>query len=274
MLRVVRLLLKYPAGIIACVFLLALATISAAAPLVVGDPLQISTSTLSPPSLGHPLGTDDLGRDLAAGMIYGARVSLVVGLLAAAAATLLGSAIGAAAGFYGGLFDTLVMRLAEIFQVFPSFVLAALIVALTGPGLVQVIVVISLLAWPQTARVMRGEVLRVKESSFVKAVRCLGISERAILIQEIIPNAMAPVVALGTLIVGHAILLEAALSFFGLSDPEIASWGQMLSNGQRLLSNAWWASLFPGAAIFLTVLAFNIVGDALGKAFNTRQGRA
>jgi peptide/nickel transport system permease protein len=268
-----RLLRKYPAGVIACAFLLALGVAAAAAPLIVGDPMQISGGTLLPPSPGHPLGTDDLGRDLAAGLIYGARVSLAVGLLAAAAATLLGGAIGAAAGFYGGILDTAVMRLAEIFQVFPNFVLAALIVALAGPGLVQVIAVISVLAWPQTARLMRGEVLRVSQSSFVKAVRCLGVSERAILVREIIPNAMAPVIALGTLIIGHAILLEAALSFFGLSNPEIVSWGQMLNNGQRLLSNAWWVSLFPGAAIFATVLAFNILGDALGKAFNTRRGR-
>jgi peptide/nickel transport system permease protein len=270
---VVRVVARYPAGAIAFVFLVGLAAIAIAAPLIAGDPFQISSEIMAPPSFDRPLGTDDLGRDVVSGMIYGARVSLMVGVLAASAATVLGSAIGAVAGFNGGFVDTLVMRIAEIFQVVPSFVLAALIVAVSHAGLTQVIIVISLLAWPQTARLMRGEVLRIKELEFVKATRCLGISERAILFGEIIPNAMAPVIAFGTLIIGNAILLEAALSFLGLSTLNSVSWGQMLNNGQRLLSNAWWLSVFPGAAIFLTVLMFNLLGDALGSVFRVGRGR-
>jgi peptide/nickel transport system permease protein len=270
---VIRIVARYPAGSVAFVFLVVLAAIAIAAPLIADNPFQISSEIMVPPSIGRPLGTDDLGRDVLAGMIYGTRVSLMVGVLAASAATLLGSAIGAAAGFYGGFIDTFVMRIAEIFQVVPSFVLAALIVAVSHSGLMQVIIVISLLAWPQTARLMRGEVLRMKELDFVKATRCLGISEHAILLREIIPNAMVPVIALGALIIGNAILLEASLSFLGLSTLESVSWGQMLNNGQRLLSNAWWLSIFPGAAIFLTVLMFNLLGDALGRAFSVGRGR-
>jgi peptide/nickel transport system permease protein len=163
------------------------------------------------------------------------------------------------------------MRISEIFQVLPTFILAAVIVALSGPGLPQVIVVIAILAWPQTARVMRGEVMRIKQLDFVAALHCLGIGETEILLREIIPNALAPVLAVGTLIVGQAILLEASLGYLGLSSPEIVSWGRMLNDGQRFLFNAWWLSLFPGAAIFLTVLAFNLGGDAVSAALDPRQ---
>ena len=162
------------------------------------------------------------------------------------------------------------MRIAEVFQVVPSFILAAVIVALSGPGLTRVVSVIALLAWPQAARLMRGEVMRVKGLEFVDAVRCLGVREPVILATEVIPNALAPVLAAGTLIVAQAILLEAALSFLGLSSADLVSWGRMLNSGQRFLYNAWWLSVFPGAAIFLTVLAFNLLGDAVGAALNPR----
>jgi peptide/nickel transport system permease protein len=194
-----------------------------------------------------------------------------VGLLAAVAATLLGGLIGAFAGYRGGAFDLIVMRIAEIFQVLPTFILAAVIIALSRPGLPQVIIVIAALAWPQTARLMRGEVMRIKQMDFVAAVRCLGIGDGAILLREIVPNSLAPVLAVGTLIVGQAILLEASLGFLGLSSPEIVSWGRMLNSGQRFLFNAWWLSVFPGTAIFLTVLAFNLTGDAIGAAMDPRR---
>ena len=157
------------------------------------------------------------------------------------------------AGYYGGFLDTAVMRTSELFQVLPTFILAAVIVALSGPGLVQVVGVISVLAWPQTARLIRGEVLRVKEMEYVYAVRCLCYSESVILAREVIPNAITPTLALGTLIVGQAMLLEAGLSFLGLSNPDVMSWGRMLNSGQRFLSNAWWLSFFPGCAILVTV---------------------
>jgi peptide/nickel transport system permease protein len=259
------------AGAVAGIYILLLVAAMLAVELLPGtDPHAISGDVMVPPSAEHLLGTDELGRDVMLGILHGIRVSLTVGVAAALGATVLGILVGASAGFYGGLVDLLVMRISEIFQVVPSFILAAVIVALSGPGLTQVVAVISLLAWPQVARLMRGEVMRVKQLEFVDAVRCLGVRELTILTGEIVPNALTPALAAGSLVVGQAILLEAALSFFGLSSVDIVSWGRMLNSGQRFLFNAWWLSVFPGAAIFLTVLAFNLLGDALGSALNPR----
>jgi peptide/nickel transport system permease protein len=267
-----RMTMSQPAGLAAVAFVSLLAFLAVCAPLLFsGDPNQITENVMRAPSFAHPFGTDELGRDGLASVVYGARVSLIVGLLAAAAATLLGGLIGAFAGYRGGAFDLIVMRVAEIFQVLPTFILAAVIIALSRPGLPQVIIVIAVLAWPQTARLMRGEVMRIKQMDFVAAARCLGIGDSAILLREIVPNSLAPVLAVGTLIVGQAILLEASLGFLGLSSPEIVSWGRMLNSGQRFLFNAWWLSVFPGTAIFLTVLAFNLAGDALGAAMDPRR---
>jgi len=261
-------------GLGAALYVILLVVIATLIPLVPGiDPRALSDKAMQPPSTEHWLGTDELGRDVLSGILWGAQVSVAVGFAAALMASLLGIAIGAAAGYYGGLLDLLMMRIAEIFQVVPSFILAAFIVALSGPGLTRVVLVIALLAWPQVARLMRGEVMRVKQLEFVDAVRCLGLPEPTILATEVIPNALAPVLAAGTLIVGQAILLEAALSFLGLSSADLVSWGRMLNSGQRFLYNAWWLSLFPGAAIFVTVLAFNLLGDAIGAALNPRTVR-
>jgi len=265
---------KHPSGVAAGLFIVLLALIA----LTVGffhnlDPYVLSDDSMAAPSADFLLGSDELGRSVLAGVLHGTRVSLTVGFFAALMATGMGILIGAAAGFYGGRLDTAVMRVSEFFQVIPSFILAAVIVAMTGTGLAQIIAVVGLLAWPQVARVMRGEVMRVKQLEFVDAVRCLGISERRILFGEVIPNAVAPVLAVGTLIVGQAILLEASLSFLGLSSAELVSWGRMLNSGQRFLFNAWWLSFFPGTAIFLTVLAFNLFGDAVAAVFNPRNAR-
>lgn len=233
-------------------------------------PNVISQTTFAPPSLSYPLGTDELGRNVLVQLLYGIRTSLTVGLLAALSATFIGITIGAMAGFAGGAVETVMMRITEIFQVMPTFILASVIVALAGPGLAQVIAVIAILSWPQTARLMRGEVLRVKTLEFVDAMRCLGMREASILWFEVVPNAVAPVIALGTLIIGQAILLEASLSFFGLTTPDIPSWGQMLSSGQRFFYQAWWLSVLPGVAILVTVLAFNVLGDCVSDAFSPR----
>jgi peptide/nickel transport system permease protein len=234
------------------------------------DPHQISDSAMAGPSLEHLFGTDELGRDMLLSVLCGSQVSLAVGVSAALGATLLGVMLGAAAGFWGGWLDLAVMRISEMFQVVPSFILAAVIVSLSGTGLAQVVAVIVLLAWPQIARITRGEVMRIKQLEFVDAVRCLGMREWEILATEVVPNAIAPVLAAGTLVVAQAILLEASLSFLGLSSADIISWGRMLNAGQRFLFNAWWMSVFPGMAIFFTVLAFNLLGDAVGSALNPR----
>jgi peptide/nickel transport system permease protein len=265
---------EHRAGVVGLAFIALLIVAGIAAPFVLGhDPAALSNDVMVAPSGAHWFGTDELGRDVFAGMNQGVQVSLTVGFAAALAASVLGILIGATAGFFGGKVDLALMRFSEMFQVMPSFILAAVIVALAGPGLTRVVGVIAILAWPQVARVMRGEVLRVRQLEFVDAVRCLGVREEAILLREVIPNAIAPVLAVGTLIVGQAILLEAALSFLGLSSADLISWGRMLNSGQRLLFNAPWLSIFPGAAIFLTVLAFNLVGDAVGAALDPKGRR-
>lgn len=258
-------------GIFAAFFILLLIAVTLTVPWIYNvDPMSISNATLRPPSSDHLLGTDELGRDMLNLLIYGIRVSLSVGMLAALVACVLGVLVGAWAGYFGGRIDMFLMRISEIFQVLPTFVLAAVIVAMLGPGTTRVIAVIAILSWPQVALVMRSEVYRVKQIEFVEAVRCLGYCEIYILVAEVVPNALRSVVALGTLIVGQAILIEASLSFLGLSSPDVVSWGGMLNSGQRYLFNAWWLSVLPGIAIFLTVLAFNFVGDALNTAFNPK----
>jgi peptide/nickel transport system permease protein len=270
----IRSLARHPSGLAAGVFIAVLLVLALGVGFVPQlDPHALSNESMQAPSAQFPLGTDELGRSVLAGVIHGIRVSLAVGFFAALFATVIGIIVGSAAGFYGGWLDTAVMRISEFFQVIPGFILAAVIVAMTGTGLTQIIAVVSLLAWPQVARVMRGEVMRVKQLEFVDAVRCLGLPERTVLVGEVVPNAVAPVLAVGTLIVGQAILLEASLSFLGLSSAELVSWGRMLNSGQRFLFNAWWLSFFPGTAIFVTVLAFNLFGDAVGAVLNPRTAR-
>jgi peptide/nickel transport system permease protein len=235
------------------------------------SPSQISTDNLQSPFGHYILGTDELGRSVAIQLIFGLRVSLLVGLLSALVATVLGIAVGAVAGYFGRWLDVVLMRVTEVFQVMPSFILAALIVALLGAGLSRVIAVIAILSWPEAARVMRSEVIRIRELEYVDAARSLGIGEWRVMLGEVIPNALGPVAAVGTLIIGRAILLEASLSFFGLSSADVPSWGRMLNSGQRFLFQAWWLSVFPGVAIFVTVLLFNIFGDAVTRALDPRR---
>ncbi len=249
----------------------AIALVTFTIPIV--DPHQLSSDVLKAPTPQHFFGTDELGRDVFTGVVYGIQTSLLVGFSAALIASVLGILIGAISGFYGGWVDMVVMRITEMFQVLPTFIFAAVVVAMSGPGLSRVVIVIALLAWPQVARVMRGEVMRVKQLEYVNVARCQGYTESTILFREVIPNSVAPVLAVGTLIVGQAILLEAGLSFFGLTNVETISWGRMLYSGQRFLFNGWWMSVFPGLAILFTVLAFNLVGDALGSALDPRRNR-
>ena len=235
------------------------------------DPTQISDAAIQPPSRLHWFGTDELGRDVFSGAIYGARVSLMVGISAAIAASCLGLIIGALSGYFGGLADLIFMRIAELFQILPTFLLAALVIAVSQPGLPQVIIVIAALSWPQPARLMRSEVMRLKGMDFVTLVRCLGVGEGRILLREVVPNALGPSLAIAPLIIGHAILVEVSLGYLGLTDVDVISWGRMLSTGQRFLLNGWWMSMFPGVAILLTTLAFNIIGDHIETVLDPRR---
>jgi peptide/nickel transport system permease protein len=248
-------------------------TVAVAAPLIApGDPSRVGTHPLQPPSGGFVFGTDDLGRDVLQGIIHGARTSLTVGIVAAGMAGLIGVLVGGIAGYFGGLLDEVVMRLAEFVQVLPRFFLALLGVTFIGPGLETIILLIGLTSWPLTARLFRGEVLRLREQEYVAASRALGARDGRILGRVILPNALPPVIAQLSLQVATAILIEAGLAFLGLGDPTVASWGAMLYNGQRFMRQAWWLAAFPGLALSLMVLGMNLLGDGLTAAQNPRWG--
>jgi peptide/nickel transport system permease protein len=263
---------RAPQAVVAVVFVAVVLLMAIGAPLFAhADPFSGSADALKPPlTSGALLGTDHLGRDVWAQLVYGARVSLAVGGLAAASSALIGVIVGALAGFLGGIVDATLMRLSEFFQTLPRFVLALIIVALFGAGLVKLILVIAILSWPQTARVVRASFLSLREAPFVDAARVGGMSAGAIILYEVLPNVLAPIVVAASLDVAAAILLEAGLGFFGLGDPNLVSWGSMLNQAQQYLRQAWWMSLFPGLAISLVVLAFNVIGDGLNDALNPR----
>ncbi len=235
------------------------------------DPHSTSRAAFAPPfAPGHFLGTDNLGRDILSQVIWGSRVSLLVGLAAAATATLIGVAVGALAGYLGGWFDELLMRVTEFFQVIPRFVLALIVVAFFGSGLLNLILVIGLLSWPQTARLVRSQYLSHKTLPYVDAGRALGMRNARLMFMQILPNVMGPVLVVASLDVAQAILLEASLGFFGLGDPNLTSWGGMLNSAQTFIRRAWWMSVFPGIGITLAVLGFNLFGDGLTEAYDPR----
>lgn len=269
-------LLRRKATVLALVFLVLLVAAALFAPLVTGyDPLGGGNDALLPPlSPAHWLGTDDLGRDIWARVLYGTRISLTVGVASALFAVIAGVIVGAIAGYFGSWIDTLLMRVAEFFQTLPRFVVALIVIALFGTSVFKMIVVIAALSWPQLARVVRASVATLRQSQFVDAARVAGMGSGAIIVREILPNVAAPIIVLGSLDIAMAILIEASLSFFGLGDPNHVSWGAMLNDAQQYLRSAWWMSAFPGLAIALTVLSFNMLGDALNDALNPRgEGR-
>jgi len=238
--------------------------------LAASDPLRVGGDAFAPPGAAYWFGTDNQGRDIWSGILHGAQVSLAVGFLAAITSSSIGVAVGAAAGFHGGWVDSFLMRVTELFQIMPRFFLALIIISLFGAGIGKVIFVIGVLSWPPTARLIRAEFLTLKHRDFIEAARATGIGDLTLCFRQILPNAMAPAVVAGSLDIAQAILLEASLSFFGLGDPNLISWGTMLYNAQGYLRQGWWLSIFPGAAIFLAVLAFNLVGDGINEALNPR----
>ncbi len=217
-----------------------------------------------------PLGSDVLGRDVYSGLIMGARVSLLIGVSAALAGLLIGITVGALAGYFGGMVDTALMKLTELFQAIPHIVLAIVLVAIFHPSVVSIVVAISVVSWPSVARLVRGEFLSLKERDYVHASILAGQSRLQIIVFQILPNAAGPIVVMGSLMVATAILTESALSFLGLSDPNVMTWGYMIGAGKTALRTAWWAVALPGLAILLTVLAINLVGEGLSDGLNTR----
>jgi peptide/nickel transport system permease protein len=220
-----------------------------------------------------PLGTDMLGRDIATGLVHGARVSLLIGLISTLGALLIGVPLGAVAGYAGGLVDDALMRFTEFFQTIPSFALAIVLVAILQPSLGSIVLAIGLVSWPPVARLVRGEVLSLKTREYVQAAVTIGESTPRIILGQILPNTIAPIIVMGSLMVASAILLESSLSFLGLGDPNLMSWGYMVGAGRTRLLDAWWISFFPGFAIFLTVLALNLTGEGLNDALNPRLSR-
>lgn len=217
-----------------------------------------------------PLGTDVLGRDLLAGLLYGARVSLAVGIAATLAATLLGTAIGAAAGYFGGAVDRVLMAVTEIFQTTPPFVLAVVVVAAFKPSLPTIIGAIGLVFWPALARLVRGQFIQLMQQEFVQAGILMGASDVRMILVHLLPNALTPIVVSSSLMVASAILLEAGLAFLGLGDPNIMSWGYIVGAGREVLRTDWYVTAIPGVAILLSVLSISLVGEGLNDALNPR----
>jgi peptide/nickel transport system permease protein len=222
---------------------------------------------------GLPLGADALGRDIAAGIVHGSRVSLLIGLTATATALAVGVAMGAVAGYSGGWVDDVLMRVADAFQTIPPFLLAIVIVVVVRPSASTIILAIAAVSWPTIARLTRAEFLRLRESDFVASCRMIGMSDSAIIFRQILPNAAAPIVVSASVMAATAILAEAGLSFLGLGDPNVISWGAMIGMGRSDFRAAWHLIAAPGAAIVLTVLALNLLGDGLNDALNPRSRR-
>lgn len=237
------------------------------------DPFASVAPPLSPPSRAHVLGTDDLGRDLLAGVVHGARTSLLVVLSVTLLASSIGVTIGAVAGYRAGTTDDALMRLTEFVQVVPRFFLAVLVIALFGPGLDRLVLVLGLTSWPSIARVVRAETLSLARREFVEAAQALGAPAWRVLSRHVLPNALPAAVIVVSVNAGTVILMEAGLGFIGLGDPHAISWGYLANNAQRFLRVAWWMALFPGAAIALAVLGLNLLGDGLNDLLDPRARR-
>ena len=222
---------------------------------------------------GLLLGTDALGRNVLAGLAHGAYVSLLVGLVSTIVALAIGVPEGAAAGYFAGRIDDALMRFTEFFQTIPSFALAIVLLAIFQPSLTFVIIAISIVSWPPVARLVRGEVLSLRTREFVEAASLSGLGNLQIITRHILPNALPPIIVLASLMVAQAILLESSLSFLGLGDPNIMSWGYMIGAARTVIRTAWWLSFLPGMAILLTVLALNLIGEGLNDALNPRLTR-
>ncbi len=261
----------YGAGIVAALFI-----ISFLAPYLTPyapDDLD-AYHVLLPPSTAHWLGTDELGRDVLTRIIYGARISLKVGFVSVGIAALIGTVAGLFAGYYGGWIDQVLMRFVDIMLCFPTFFLMLAVIAMLEPSIWYIMIIIGLTGWMGVARLVRAEVLSLRERDFVLAARAIGASDLRIIFVHILPNALSPVIVTATLGVAGAILTESALSFLGIGvQPPVPSWGNMLTAGKDYLEFAWWLSLFPGLAILVTVIAYNLVGEGLRDALDPRTSR-
>ena len=259
-------------AMVGAMIVLGMFVLATVAPLLSGDPGAIDIARrLQSPSWSHPLGTDDLGRDVLVRIFYGARISLLVGFVAVGIATFIGILVGALAGFYGSWVDAVVMRFVDIMLCFPSFFLILAVIAFLEPSIWNIMIIIGLTSWMGVARLVRAEFLSLRERDFVVAIRALGARDARIIFRHILPNALSPVLVSATLGVAGAILTESALSFLGIGvQPPTPSWGNMLIAGKQTLGTAWWLSVFPGLAILITVLGYNLLGEGIRDALDPR----
>lgn len=259
-------------AVIGLIILITVFVIAACASLIFPeDPFRLAGKPMSGPGLnGFLLGSDTLGRDVASGIAHGARTSLLIGGLATAVAVFIGAVLGGLAGYYGGWIDDILMRVTEMFQTIPSFLFAILLVAIMKPSIQSIIIAIAVVSWPAVARLVRGEFISLRNREFVQACHIVGMGDLRIMMAEILPNCLSPIIVAGSLMVATAILIESGLSFLGLGDPNIISWGFQIGAGRTVLRSAWWVCTFPGVAILLTVLAINLVGEGLNDALNPR----
>ena len=233
--------------------------------VMLGKPMQWPGSEAA-----HPLGTDMLGRDILTGVFYGARVSLIIGTVATASALLIGTIVGAFAGYHGGLVDNILMRITEIFQTIPPFVFAVVIVAIFTPTIYTEILAIGTISWPTIARLARGEFIALRNREFVQAGNMIGMMPTRIIFTQVLPNALPPIIVTTSVMVAYAILIESALAFLGLGDPNLMSWGSMIGAGRAQLRSAWYLTAIPGIAIVLVVLALNLIAERLNDVLNPR----
>ncbi|WP_159996746.1 ABC transporter permease [Roseomonas sp. 18066] len=264
--------LRHPAALAGASILglIALAALLAGV-LAPGSPQAIAGSPfLWPGEEGHWLGTDVLGRDILAGLLFGARVSLLVGLGAAGLSILLGVVTGTVAGYYRGRVDDALMRLTEAVQTMPSLVFTIVVVVVAGPSLPSIVLAIGLTGWPQVARLVRAEALRLRQAEFVQAAIASGLGDAAILARHVVPNAISPVVVAASILVAHAILTEASLAFLGLGDPNAVSWGSMIGTAREALRSGWYMAAIPGLAICVAVLGISLLGSGLNDLLNPR----
>lgn len=234
------------------------------------DPFEMIGRPSVPPFGRHPLGTDVAGRDILAGIIHGGQVSLLIGLMASLAATVVGVTLGALAGYYGGRLDDVLMRATEFFLTIPSFVLAVVLVAIFSPTVLHITISIAVVSWPSVARLARAEFITHRDRDYVQGCRAIGMPDREIIVLQILPNALPPVIVVASLMVATAILTESGLSFLGLGDPNRVSWGYMIGVARSVLRSAWWMAAIPGTMILVTVVAINLVGEGLNDALNPR----
>ena len=266
-----RRFVRHRPAVLGLVILLAVVACALLAPAIhPASPFSLSGQPFQAPFGQYLFGTDQLGRDLAAALLYGARTTLLIGLVATAIAVLVGVTIGGLAGYYGGRVDSWLMRLTEIFQTIPFFLFAILLLAVLTPSIANVIIAIDVVSWPPMARLVRGEFMAMRDREFVLACISMGMSHTRIILRHILPNTLSSIIVTASLMVATAILIESSLSFLGLSDPNVMSWGFIIGAGRTAIRSAWWVCAIPGIAILLTVMSINLVGEGLNDALNPR----